>query len=390
MHQNQKRPLSREGGVGSYNPDISARVLVQPNPVRLGDIISHSGNSVPLGVLERLVRDTGSPSTLKILTLYGLSGSGKTMALHACVNEINALHPGKAGYTTASQFTTHFLRGLDRDKQGRLSPDTLANFYAGLYFFAVDNLNRLGNATAEYLLNIMDARKTDTQQAFVFVCPDHPSNCNLPLGLKARLVSNPIHSFSNPVLQDNLFIFKKALEITLSSEHPPIKIEQVEGELAAIAQIASRCDSFGGLLSAARVTADHYRFSPEKNLASSLGYTLRNYLSIDDSPKTTITLENLFKAVSTSWGIPGEILSARGRGRGKVVNARQAFAFLAHRYGFPYQAIGSFLGGRNHSTIINAEKRVAKSLSEPQLRLFGGELEESVRFLFNHLNGKQG
>ena len=73
-----------------------------------------------------------------------------------------------------------------------------------------------------------------------------------------------------------------------------------------------------------------------------------------------MALQDVERAVCQLFGVDPEALKADSRARA-VTYPRMLAMYLARKHtGAAYSEIGRFFGGRNHSTVISAEKKVAR------------------------------
>jgi chromosomal replication initiator protein len=72
-----------------------------------------------------------------------------------------------------------------------------------------------------------------------------------------------------------------------------------------------------------------------------------------------IALRDVERAVCELFQIEAEVLKSEARSR-KVAQPRMVAMYLARKHaGSAYSEIGRYFGGRNHSTVMAAEKKVA-------------------------------
>ncbi|MFQ5352517.1 MAG: helix-turn-helix domain-containing protein, partial [Candidatus Binatia bacterium] len=82
-----------------------------------------------------------------------------------------------------------------------------------------------------------------------------------------------------------------------------------------------------------------------------------------------VGLEEIARGVSTHFGLSRQDLIARRRTK-KVAEARQVAMYIMRQHtGASFPAIGDFLGGRDHSTVVHACQSVErKRKTDPQFR----------------------
>lgn len=101
----------------------------------------------------------------------------------------------------------------------------------------------------------------------------------------------------------------------------------------------------------------------------------------------------IIERVSRSHGIPVSEILGKSR-KMRVARARFLCVYVLRQSGWTWQGIGKLLGGRDHSTIISAYKRV---VADPALTLEGDHLitfdlggrftiESEIKYLKQRLN----
>jgi chromosomal replication initiator protein len=79
-----------------------------------------------------------------------------------------------------------------------------------------------------------------------------------------------------------------------------------------------------------------------------------------------VALKDVEQAVCELFGVDAEALRSDGRAR-KLAQPRMIAMFLARKHaGASYSEIGRHFGGRNHSTVISAEKKVKAWIADEQ------------------------
>ena len=77
-----------------------------------------------------------------------------------------------------------------------------------------------------------------------------------------------------------------------------------------------------------------------------------------------IALKDVERAVCSLFDLAPDALKSEGRTRA-VTHPRMLAMFIARKHtGAAYSEIGRFFGGRNHSTVISAEKKVRSWLED--------------------------
>ena len=86
--------------------------------------------------------------------------------------------------------------------------------------------------------------------------------------------------------------------------------------------------------------------------------------------RSAINLHDIERVVCRSFQVHPEALKSDSRAR-SLVYPRMLAMYLARKYtGASYSTIGQYFGGRNHSTVLSAEKKVAHWLSNEEKSIF--------------------
>ena len=83
-------------------------------------------------------------------------------------------------------------------------------------------------------------------------------------------------------------------------------------------------------------------------------------MSISD--RSVITDRNVIEAVSEHFGVPKEQIRGASRKKMTVLSRQVAMYLLREETPMSLKAIGSLLGGRDHSTVLHGHDRVATLL----------------------------
>ena len=97
--------------------------------------------------------------------------------------------------------------------------------------------------------------------------------------------------------------------------------------------------------------------------------------------KSPVSVETIKKIVADYFGVPVKDIEGKSR-KQQIVTARQiAMYFIKERLGLTLEATGKHFGGRDHSTVINAIKRVREQLdikTDTPYKRAVNEIEEQI------------
>lgn len=289
-----------------------------------------------LGCTERL-------GGISPLVLHGPTGVGKTHLLEAIVDTARRAHPEiETALISAEQFTTAFLEALN----GTGLPSFRRKF-RGLHLLAVDDLQFLAGkkATLVELVHTLDALQRDGKQ-IIFTADRSPAELGF-LGpeLRNRLLGGLVVGLEPPDMQTRVGIAgRMAARLGLDLPHDVREF------------VASRFTNHARELSGAlkRLLAAGRAYERKIDLA----LAQQTLADLMHQQQKTVRLADIDKAVRDVFGLETEALQSPRKGK-EVSHPRMLAMWLARKYTrAALSEIGRFFGGRSHSTVISAQKKV--------------------------------
>lgn len=276
------------------------------------------------------------------LFIYGKTGLGKTHLLHCIGNEFKILHPeGKVLYKSAMSFVEEFIQAVRNNKLHNFSEK-----YRKLDLLMIDDIQVLSQKeqTQEMFFNIFN-RMYDEKRQIVLSSDTPPSSLQ---GFQERLISRfnwgLVADVTVPTLETRVAILlKKAedLKIDLSQDvaifiatNFASNVREMEGALTRLAAMTM-------------LTFDSISLEfAKKELIGSTGG--------DEKDKSNLKPGTILEAVLKIFRFQREDICSKRRDNG-VVLARQILCYLLKKYtNASLRTIGSYLGGRKHSTILHS------------------------------------
>jgi chromosomal replication initiator protein len=301
------------------------------------------------------------------LVIHGPTSVGKTHLLEGIYNDVRRLRSGaQAVYLSAEQFTTLFLEAL----HGGGLP-VFRRKYRGLDLLIVDDIQFLAGkkATLTELLHMTDLFLRDGRQ-LVFAADRPPSRlAELGTELTTRLQSGLVCGVEMPEYETRLGIVRQLAErmgIELTDE--------VDQYVAG--HVTTHARELSGALNRLEATSRALGEPIGRALAEqALAETVRRHAR-------PVGLGDIDEAVSRVFGLDPKALKSEGKGK-HVSHPRMLAMWLARRHTrAALSEIGSFFGGRSHSTVISAQKKV-RDWMEQQSRLCLAEgnctIDEAIR-----------
>jgi len=314
---------------------------------RLDEFVVGSGNRMAHAAAVEMVQSAGS--AFNPLVIHGAVGLGKTHLLEGIVQGLRARNPGmKVIMVTAESFTNGFL---DAMRTGSLS--AFRAKYRGAGALLVDDVHFLAakRATQDEFLHTFNALIAEGA-AVVLVSDRHPRQvAKLTDELATRFVAGMVVKVEAPDPPTRRAILKAKAEargvdvpeavLHYVADHMRSSVRELEGALHSLIAHATLAGKRLDLALAKGALRDTIRHTAQ-----------------------AVALRDVERAVCQLFSVDAEALKSEGRARA-IAYPRMVAMYLARKHvGVAYSEIGRHFGGRNHSTVISAEKKVASWLGE--------------------------
>ena len=283
------------------------------------------------------------------LVIHGGIGLGKTHLLEGVAQTLRARHPGmNVLQITAESFTNTFL---DAMRHGALHAFRMK--YRAVGALLIDDVHFLAakRATQDEMLHTFNALMAEGAP-IVMTTDQHPKLITkLPDELVTRFLAGMVVRVDPPDLATRQAILRAKAE-SRGVELPQAVVNYIAENLrASVRELEGAMNS---VLAHAQLSGKRI----DLNLAkSALRDTIRHTAQ-------AVALRDVERAVCQLFQIDADTLKSEGRSRA-VSYPRMLAMYLARKHtGCAYSEIGRFFGGRNHSTVIAAEKKVGLWLRE--------------------------
>jgi chromosomal replication initiator protein len=290
------------------------------------------------------------------LVLHGPTGTGKTHLLEGIYIGLRRAHPQeRVCYITAEEFTNRFVQAM---RLGKLTP--FRKQFRDCDALLVDDLHFLARkkATQEEFLHTCDTLLASGRQ-LVVSCDCHPRLAEeFSPEMTDRLLGGAVWGLTPPDGETRLAILRARAAATGT----PIPDE-------VLALLAARLRGNVRELEGALHSLRHYsRVSShpiDLELAQeALADLLRHAVRV-------VHLQDIEAAVCRVLRLEQGALQAQGRSWA-VSHPRMVAMYLARKHtAAAYADIGRHFGGRNHSTVVAAEKKVRQWLQEDEALVLG-------------------
>ena len=338
----------------------AGRLLLPPShgrPLRrLDDYVTGPGNRLAHAAAMEMAHSAGA--AFNPLMIHSGIGLGKTHLLEGINHRLSQLHPKlQIIQLSAEAFTNSFLESM--------RAGTLHGFrtrFRGAGALIVDDIQFLAakRATMIEFLYTFNALY-DKGAPIILTADQHPRRISrLTDELMTRFLAGMVARIEPPDMETRQAILKaravargvEVPEVVLAyiAEHLRASVRELEGALYTVIAQA--------VLTGKRV---------DLNLAQS---------ALRDSIRHTIQatgLHDVERVVCSLFHMTTEALKSESRAHA-LAYPRMMAMYLARKHtSAPYTEIGRYFGGRNHATVISAEKKVQKWLkAEKRIALLPG------------------
>ena len=297
--------------------------------------------------------------------VYGGVGLGKTHLVHAIGNAARARgERRRIWYVSSERFTSEFVQAIQNHRIAEFT-----DFYCQMDILIVDDVQFFSGKekTQEEFFHIFNDLHQRGKQ--VVLCADRPPR--EIVGIEERLLSRFQWGLSAEVRTPDIETRIAILRHKSDRSGLPVPQEVIDfvGE-----RVSSNIRELEGALN--RLTA-HAQLQRRKIDLLFARDALKDVIA--DS-QFQLEVPDIQQVVCRHYELPVHLLSARTRKR-DVVDARQLSMYLCKRFtNHTYEKIGSFFGGRDHSTVIHGCKCVEDRMEvDPSFREEVEKLEEEMR-----------
>jgi chromosomal replication initiator protein len=351
----RKRQLNSQAEFIAKNPQREARLYRQqglPAPRQLRGrfegFVTGSANELALSVVRRIAdRD---PAAYSPVFVHGGCGVGKTHLLHALGNHLAEQHPEcRWAFVTGDEFTNAFIHAL---QTGQI--ESFRQRHRNLDVLIIDDVHFLANkkATQEEFLHTFNA--IDGQRRHVvFASDSHPKLIGqFSEQLLNRFVSGMVVRIDVPDFRMRCEILSHRARLTTSQPVPP----------DVIAYIAEHLQSNVRELEGALLKLIMFSTVAHQPITLSLArHALADHLA---RTQRALGLDDIDQIVATYFGLnPADLHTSRKTRT--IALARNIAMYLARKHTrMSFPEIGRFMGDKNHSTVILANRKIEKLLHE--------------------------
>lgn len=288
------------------------------------------------------------------LVVYGDTGLGKTHLIQAIGNKvIKDNNVNKVVYVTSDTFTLEFINSVQNNESVDFS-----NYYRDVDLLLLDDVQFFEGkeSTQEQFFNIFNSLY-QRQNQIVLTTDKHPMELQgLQKRMLSRFQSGLTVDVQPPDLETRIAILKEKAEednldvpfdvITYIANNIKSNIRELEGALIRLMAQSS-------LL----------RVDVNKDLARKVLSDITGEKQEKAKP-TSVSIENIQEILSNKYDISLDTLVSKSRKK-EVAEARMIAMYFSRKLTeLSLKKIGLYFGGRDHSTVVHACKKIDKKTEE--------------------------
>jgi chromosomal replication initiator protein len=284
------------------------------------------------------------------LFVYGDSGLGKTHLLHAIGHYAQTLYSGlKVRYVSSEEFTNDFINMIRDGKQ-----DGFRRRYRDVDVLLVDDIQFLENkeGTQEEFFHTFNTLHNASKQIVISSDRAPKRLVTLEDRLRSRFEWGLLTDVQPPELETRIAILRrKAIQEGLNA--PPEVLEYIAS------RISTNIRELEGALIRVTAFASLNRQSVDLQLAE---IVLKDLIPEAAGPQ--ITTATIMGQTASYFGLSIEDLCGASRSR-VLVTARHIAMYLCRELtDLSLPKIGQQFGGRDHTTVINADRKIRSLMAE--------------------------
>ena len=288
------------------------------------------------------------------LFIYGGSGLGKTHLLHAIGHYTKYLYPNlRVRYVNSEEFTNDFINSI-RDDEG----SSFKQIYRNVDVLLIDDIQFLAGkeATMEEFFHTFNALYNHQKQ--IVITSDLPPKqlTGFAERMRSRFGSGLNVDVQPPELETRIAILRKKAQ----NEILPVRDDVME---YIASHVTANIRELEGALIRASAAASMKKPPAPITLAEAETY-LKDLLS--DTGGAEITSALVLATVAKYFDVSIEDMQSKSRTR-TLTNARQVAMYLLRELTeMSLPRIGNDLGGRDHTTVMHAVRKVSAQMAERQ------------------------
>ena len=385
QHAMKKRQLDSQAEYIAKNPDRVARAGGRPGPLigsrqlkgRFDGLVVGKSNELAVSVVRRIAEL--QPDAYSPVFLHGGCGLGKTHLLHALGNELQNKHPQcRWVYVTGEEFTNAFVSSVRSNNIEQFRQE-----FRHVDVLILDDVHFMANkkATQEEFLHTFNAIEAHNKK-IVLASDAHPKLIGqFSEQLINRFMAGMVVRVETPDFETRCEILKR--RVAQSSKHP------VPDDV--IHYIAEHMESNVRELEGALLKL--VMFSAVSHLPITLSLARRALSDHLQRTQRVLGLEEIDHSAATYFGLTSADLHTSRKTR-TIALARGIAMYLGRKHtDLSFPEIGRFMGNKNHSTVILANRKIGKMIEADEWvtrQTPAGERKERLRDIIEKIEKELG
>ena len=360
--ENEEKPIKNIAVHKNKEENNKSNAFLNPQ-YTFDNYIVGSNNELAYAACSAVSKKLGS--AYNPLFIYGGVGLGKTHLLQSIGNEVMRINPNtKVKYASSEKFTSELVNAIS----GKNTKE-FKDIYRKIDILIIDDIQFLAGKekTQEEFFHTFNTLYENNKQ--VVISSDRPPKAipALEERLRSRFEGGMIADISSPDYETRLAILKaKAKEKNFnipdeSLGYIALNIQKNIRELqGALTRVMAICELDGSYPNLKKTT----------NILQSI---------IAQPLKKATTPKDIIKTVADFYGLPIERLIEKNRKK-EIVKPRQISMYLMRseiKSSFP--SIGSWLGGRDHTTAMHAYEKILKDIENDNI------IEQEINLIIERL-----
>ncbi|HEY7264505.1 MAG TPA: chromosomal replication initiator protein DnaA [Trebonia sp.] len=346
--------VPRQGQAQQGSLDLQAQVAPHPALARLNSKYTFEtfviGSSNRFAHAAAVAVAEAPAKAYNPLFVYGDSGLGKTHLLHAIGHYAQTLYPGlKVRYVSSEEFTNDFINMIRDGKQ-----DGFRRRYRDVDVLLVDDIQFLENkeGTQEEFFHTFNTLHNASKQIVISSDRAPKRLVTLEDRLRSRFEWGLLTDVQPPELETRIAILrKKAVQEGLNA--PADVLEYIAS------RISTNIRELEGALIRVTAFASLNRQGVDLQLAE---IVLKDLIPEAQGPQ--INAATIMGQTAAYFGLSIEDLCGTSRSR-VLVTARHIAMYLCRELtDMSLPKIGQQFGGRDHTTVINADRKIRSLMAE--------------------------
>lgn len=337
---------------------VDAEYIEHMNPTKTGirvdrtktfeNFIIGPTNNIAQAAARAVAQKPGKEGKYPSLYMHSNSGLGKTHLLHAVANEISDHYPHyRICLITARDFMDEMISLMQANKINEF----VRKYTEKIDVLMIDDIHELKNkeGTQDQFFHVFNEMHNKGKQ-LIFTSDKRPKEIDgISERIKTRLQWGLVVDIQQPDLETRIAILRRKME-----ELDLFINEDVLTRIAS--RIKNNIRELEGSLVKLKAYVDVMNVELDLNLVDEL-------LGLKSGESTKeLTIESIAKATAQYYRLPLADLKSKARTK-NIVKARHVAMYLARKLtNITQEETGDYFGGKDHSSVIHAEKTIAKNV----------------------------